>query len=177
MWIWIVIQKMYLFTRDILYSTKTITLLFIVQSLEHFNPSDNWIKIIQIAIQIECLHGTKFLNPDNNLDRDLDNFAQCKRGNSVTSRHAYPRFGTALLPVLYWQTPVPSDRRPSSVPDPAGSVDPEASPSRTRTRTVASGDSTRLSAGTTVKGQRRDACSMNALLLIIILTAMKKNIY
>ena len=29
-------------------------------------------------IQIECLHGTKFLHPDRYLDCDLDNFAPCK---------------------------------------------------------------------------------------------------
>ena len=31
-------------------------------------------------IQIECLQGTKFLNPDRYLDRDLDHFAPCKQG-------------------------------------------------------------------------------------------------
>ena len=30
---------------------------------------------IQIEIQIECLHGTLFLDPDRYLDGDLDNFA------------------------------------------------------------------------------------------------------
>ena len=39
-----------------------------------------WIKIILITIQIECLHGTKFLDPDSDLDCDLDNFGPCKRG-------------------------------------------------------------------------------------------------
>ena len=58
-------------------TTKHITLLFIVQSLLHHNPPNIWIKMIQITIQIECLHGTKFLDPDCNLHRHLDNFAQC----------------------------------------------------------------------------------------------------
>ena len=53
-------------------TTKHITLLFIVQSLLHCNPPNIWIKIIQI----EFLHGTKFLDPD----RDPDNFAPCKLG-------------------------------------------------------------------------------------------------
>ena len=37
-------------------TTKRITLLFIVWSLEHCNPPNILIKFIQIAIQIECLH-------------------------------------------------------------------------------------------------------------------------
>ena len=32
----------------------------------------------KIAIQIQCLHGKKILDPDHYLDRDLDNFAPCK---------------------------------------------------------------------------------------------------
>ena len=38
-------------------TTKRITLLFIVPSLLNPNPSTIWIEIIQIMIQIECLHG------------------------------------------------------------------------------------------------------------------------
>ena len=62
-------------------TTKRITLLFIVQSLLHCtcNPLYIWIKIIHIAIKILCLHGTKFLDPDCDLDPDLDYFAPCKR--------------------------------------------------------------------------------------------------
>ena len=30
--------------------------------------------MIQVVIQIECLHGTKFLDPDSYLDPDPDNF-------------------------------------------------------------------------------------------------------
>ena len=52
-----------------------ITLSFIVQSLLHRNPPLIWIQIIRITIQIECLHRTKFLDPDRNLDRNPDNFA------------------------------------------------------------------------------------------------------
>ena len=59
--------------------TKLIKLLFIVQSLLHHNPPYIWIKIILIPIQIECLHGTKLLNPDCDGDCDLDNLAPCKR--------------------------------------------------------------------------------------------------
>ena len=59
-------------------TTKGIKLLFIVQSLLHCNPSNIWIEIIQITIQIECLHRKKFLDPDSHLDRILDNFVTCK---------------------------------------------------------------------------------------------------
>ena len=49
--------------------TKSVTLLFIVQSmLLHCNPPNIWIRIIKIAIQIKCLHGTKFPDPDLDLD-------------------------------------------------------------------------------------------------------------
>ena len=41
-------------------TTKRITLLFIVQSFLHCYPPNIWIEISQIAIQIECLQGTKF---------------------------------------------------------------------------------------------------------------------
>ena len=51
-------------------TTKHITLLFIVQSLLHYNLPNIWIKITYITIQIECLHGTKFLDPY----RDSENF-------------------------------------------------------------------------------------------------------
>ena len=75
-------QYIWSYTRQSLFNTtKRIKLLFIVQSLLNRNPSNIWIKIIQIAIQIECLHGTKFLNPDRNLDPDK--FAQCKPGIKV----------------------------------------------------------------------------------------------
>ena len=60
--------------------TKHITLLFIVQSLLHCNPPILWIKIIQIAIHIKCLHGTKYLDSDQDLDCDPDNFAPSKQG-------------------------------------------------------------------------------------------------
>ena len=36
--------------------------------------------MIQIMIQIECLHATKIIDPDYNLDCDLDNFTLCKWG-------------------------------------------------------------------------------------------------
>ena len=29
---------------------------------------------------MECLHGTKFLDPDSDVDRNLDNFRPCKWG-------------------------------------------------------------------------------------------------
>ena len=58
---------------------KCITLLFIVQSLLHYNPPNIWIEIIQIVNQIKCLPGTKCLYPDCDLDCDLYNFAPCKR--------------------------------------------------------------------------------------------------
>ena len=38
------------------------------------NPPNIWIKIIQFAIQIECLHSTKCLDPHRYLGRDLNNF-------------------------------------------------------------------------------------------------------
>ena len=40
--------------------------------------------MIQIAIQIECLRGTKFFDPDCNLDCDPGNFALCKQGIIVS---------------------------------------------------------------------------------------------
>ena len=52
-------------------TTKRIALWFIVQSLLHRNPLNIWVKIIQIAIHIKSLHGTKF--------RDPDHFPLCKR--------------------------------------------------------------------------------------------------
>ena len=55
--IWIVIQKIYLLTWDIHCSIQ--------QSASH------------------CLHGTKFLDLDRNLDSDLDNFAPCKQGTGI----------------------------------------------------------------------------------------------
>ena len=60
-------------------TTKRITLLFIIQSLLDCNQTYIWIEVIQIGIQIKCLHRTKFINPDP----DLDNFAPCKRGIRV----------------------------------------------------------------------------------------------
>ena len=64
---------MYPFTwESIVQYNKRTTLLFIVQLLIYRNPN--------IAIQIECLQKTKFLDPDSDLDRDLDNFALCKWG-------------------------------------------------------------------------------------------------
>ena len=59
---------------------KCNTLFFIVQSLLHSNPPNIWIKIIQIVIQIECLHGSKYLDPDSDPDCDPNNFAQCTQG-------------------------------------------------------------------------------------------------
>ena len=41
---------------------------------------DIWIEIIQIAIKIECLHSTKFLDLDRDLDCNPDNFDLCERG-------------------------------------------------------------------------------------------------
>ena len=65
-----------IYTRHSLFNTtKQITLLFIVQSLLYCNPPNILIKIIQI----KCLHRTKFLDPNSNLDLDLDNFAWYKR--------------------------------------------------------------------------------------------------
>ena len=40
-----------------------------------------------IAIQIECLHGTNFLDPDSDLDCDPYNFPSCKRSNSNAQAH------------------------------------------------------------------------------------------
>ena len=59
--------------------SQCITLLFIVQSSSHQNLPNIWIKIIQIVIQIECLHGTTFLD----LVHDPDNFAPYKQGISL----------------------------------------------------------------------------------------------
>ena len=39
--------------------------------------------MIQIAIQIECLHWTKFQVPDCNLDQNLDTSAPCKQGKNL----------------------------------------------------------------------------------------------
>ena len=50
----------------------------IVQSLLHRNPPNIRIKIIEIAIQIKCLHGTKFPDPDCDLDHNPDKFFPSK---------------------------------------------------------------------------------------------------
>ena len=68
------------------YTTKGMTLLFIVQSLLHCNPPYIWIKIIQIGIGIKCLHGKKILY----LDHDLDNFALCKWGFRILHTQLFP---------------------------------------------------------------------------------------
>ena len=47
--------------RSLFNTTKCITLLFIVHSLLQRNPPNIWIRVIQIVIQIECLHRTKLL--------------------------------------------------------------------------------------------------------------------
>ena len=57
---------------DSLFNTKRIVLLFIVRSLLHYNPPYIW---IQMGIHIECLHWTKFLDPEGN----PDNFSLCKQ--------------------------------------------------------------------------------------------------
>ena len=49
-----------------------------------FRETGAWIEIIQIAIQIDCLHGTKYLDPDRNLDCNTDYFALCKQCISQT---------------------------------------------------------------------------------------------
>ena len=38
------------------------------------------LKLSRSRFQIKCLHGTKFLNPDLNLDCDSDSFTPCKWG-------------------------------------------------------------------------------------------------
>ena len=62
--------------------TKCITFAFIIQPLfdgpDH-NPPNIWIKMIEIAIKIECLHGTKYLDQDC----DPQNFATFKQGNRL----------------------------------------------------------------------------------------------
>ena len=82
--IWMAIQTedVPVYTGHSLFNTTMrITLLFIVQSLFHRNPPNIWIKITKIMIQIERLHRTKFLDPDNDLVRNLNSFALCKQGN------------------------------------------------------------------------------------------------
>ena len=53
--------------------------LHIVQSL-HCNLLNIEIEIIKIAIQIECLHVTTFLDSKHDLNDDPDDFAPSKRG-------------------------------------------------------------------------------------------------
>ena len=71
--IWIAIHKMYPFTRDILCSIQQIT----SHCCSFFSPCytaihlKSGLKLSRIAIQIECLHGTKFLDPDHDLEYDL----------------------------------------------------------------------------------------------------------
>ena len=65
--------------------TKSIMIVFIVQSLCDgpdiaIHPASIWIKIIQIEIKIKCLHWTKLIDPDGDLDCNPDNFALCKLG-------------------------------------------------------------------------------------------------
>ena len=45
--------------------------------MDGWNPPNIWIKIIQIVIQIECLHGTNF-SIQIAIYLILDNFAPCK---------------------------------------------------------------------------------------------------
>ena len=70
--------------HSLFHTTKRITLLFIVQSLLNHNPLNIWLKIIRITIQIDCLHGTKVLDSNRDLDCDLDNLSPCKRGIGLT---------------------------------------------------------------------------------------------
>ena len=55
------------YTGHLVNITKIVTLLFIVQPLLHHILPNIWFRIIQIAIQIECLHGIKILDPDRDL--------------------------------------------------------------------------------------------------------------
>ena len=61
------VQKMYPFTQDIYCSIQ--------QSVSHCCLL---LSHCYNAIHIECLHGTKFLDPDHDLDCDPDNFASYK---------------------------------------------------------------------------------------------------
>ena len=71
--IWITIQKMqYLHEHSLFIMTKRLLCAFIVQSLfdgPDRNPPNIWINIVQIAIQIVCLHRTKFCGPDRTRSR------------------------------------------------------------------------------------------------------------
>ena len=68
--IWIAIQKMYPFTRDIHCSNQCIKAHHIIGhcSVIVSSQSNNWIENTQITIQIVCLHMTKFLDPDQDPD-------------------------------------------------------------------------------------------------------------
>ena len=70
--------------------TKIVILLLIVDC----NLSNNFIKITQIAIQIECLHKAKFLDPDHNLGHDQGNLSPCNRGICVFANFIYT-FGSS----------------------------------------------------------------------------------
>ena len=76
--IWMAIQKMYQFTQDFYCSIQQNT--SHCCSLLHGNLRNIWIKIIQIVIQIECLHRAKLHDLDCDWDCDLDNFVPCKGG-------------------------------------------------------------------------------------------------
>ena len=102
-----------IYTGHSLLNTKMhMTLLLIVQSLLHCNPPTTWIKIIQIAIQIEYLQGTNFLDPVC----DLDTFAPCKLGKSNASSHLPSR--SAAPPGVRVLMKMPSFSRPASAPTP-----------------------------------------------------------
>ena len=60
--------------------------------------------MIQFMIQIECLHGSKFLDSDQELDCDADHFALCKRDMCLTSFLLYANRQTQWDPPSWGDT-------------------------------------------------------------------------
>ena len=78
----------------------------IVQSLfvdPDCNPSNMWIEIFQIAILIECLQETKFLDPDRNLDRDP--YIILPHENDVLVSRVFSTLTTTVLDIFIHYLP------------------------------------------------------------------------
>ena len=70
-----------MFAPDMYLRLRSLLRFFCETEPRHRDPSNIWIRMIQIAIQIECLHETKCFDPD--LDRNPNNFAPCKHNMTV----------------------------------------------------------------------------------------------
>ena len=72
-----------MFAPDMYLRLRSLLRFFCETGPRHRNPSNICIRMIQIAIQIECLHETKCFDPDPDLDRNPNNIAPCKHNMTV----------------------------------------------------------------------------------------------